>query len=487
MAELADALDLGSSGRPWGFNSPLSHQKGAIDIATPFWYNCEAIQKRLEYMKLAVEEVSSTKRIFKIEVPEEEVNNERKSAYEDLNKRVRVPGFRPGKIPFKVLETRYSNEVESEILKKLLPRYYNKALEEVGVNPVELPSFDKVEFKKNAPLSFTASVEVRPKMELSNYIGIEVPRQEAEVTEQEVEEALKRLQEVHARLESFEEGHTIEKADYVILDFEGFIEDKPVEGGKAENFVVQIGSGGLLPTFDEKLIGAKKNDDLDIKVSYPEDHKNKAIAGKEVSFKVRVKEVKKKILSELNDAFARDMGNFDSLAKLKEYLKGSLEIKKKKAIEDYQKDVIVKKLIEANNFDLPPSMVERQLQRLVQQAAEPTLQEKGKVEEEEIKSLRQRYEPVARDSVKGVLILEEIADKEKIDVTYEEVEEEMKNIASNIQRPLEEVKRYFAENEGRLSGIFSKLREEKTMNFLLSKVVFKESSPAEASVSGQEK
>ncbi len=439
-------------------------------------------------MRLAVEEISPTKRIFKIEVSEEEVNKEFRSAYEDLNKRVKIPGFRPGKAPFKVLETRFGQEVEGDLLKKLLPRYYNKALEETGINPVEFPTFDKVEFKKNAPLIFTASVEIRPKIDLSNYIGIEVPKQEVTVTDSEMEEALKNLQEIHARLDSFEEGHKIEKTDYVILDFEGFVEDKPVEGGKSENFLVQIGSGGLLPSFDEKLIGANKNDTMDIKVAFLEDHRNKAIAGKEVIFKVRIKEVKKKVLPELSDEFAKDLGNFDSLIKLKEYLKGSLELKKKKAIEDPQKDVILKTLIEANNFELPPSMVERQIQRFVQQALEQTPKEEQEGRKQEMDSLRQRYEPVARNMAKRVLILEEIADREKIDVSYEEVEEEMRRIASDIQRPLEEIKRYFAENEGRLSGILSKLKEEKTLNFLLSKAVFKESPSAETPVvSGKEK
>ena len=439
-------------------------------------------------MRLAVEEISPTKRIFKIEVSEEEVNKEFRSAYEDLNKRVKVPGFRPGKAPFKVLETRFSQEVEVDLLKKLLPRYYHKALEETGINPVEFPTFDKVEFKKNAPLIFTASVEIRPKIDLSDYIGIEVPKQEVTVTDSEMEEALKNLQEIHAHLDGFEEGHKIEKTDYVILDFEGFVEDKPVEGGKAENFLVQIGSGGLLPSFDEKLIGANKNDTMDIKVAFPEDHRNKAIAGKEVVFKVRIKEVKKKVLPELNDEFAKDLGKFDSLIKLKEYLKGSLELKKKKAIEDQQKDAILKTLIEANDFALPPSMVERQIQRFVQQALEQTSKEEQEGKKQEIDSLRQRYEPVAKNMAKRFLILEEIADREKIDVSYEEVEEEMRRIASDIQRPLEEVKRYFAEDEGRLSGILSKLKEEKTLNFLLSKAVFKELPSTETPVvSGKEK
>jgi len=244
-------------------------------------------------VKVAVEEISSVKKSLKIEVPEEVVTKELESAYTDLNQRVRIPGFRPGKAPRSLLEQRFRSSVEEDVIRKLVPDYYQKALKETGLRPVDLPTIEKIEMKKNAPLSFTAMVEITPPISLAAVTGLKVERPKMEVTALEVEKALESLREQQAQLTACPEGHRIAEKDFVLLDFEGTMDGRPLESGSRQNQPVQIGSHTMIPGFEEQLINHLRGDRVKVQTSFPKDYPKAELAGRpvepRVSLHVRLK------------------------------------------------------------------------------------------------------------------------------------------------------------------------------------------------------
>lgn len=300
-------------------------------------------------MKVQVEEITPVKKSLKIEIPQEIVSNEFEIAYSDLKKKAKLPGFRPGKAPLSLLEKKFGPSVEEDIVRKLVPEYYQKAIKETGLSPVEFPSIEKIELKKGAPLLFTATVEIKPTIQLSSYAGIPVSRKEITVTDEEVEQTLKRLQDEQGRLESSPEDHAVDASNYAIIDFEGSIDGKPVEQGKAEGYTLQVGSTTFPSEFESSLLGKKKGDRLEVDVPYPADYPNKEIAGKTVHFKIHVKEIKNKVLPPLDDELAKDIG-LSSLTELKEKIKTTLLEQRNAQQEHDQKNSLMKKLVEMSTL-----------------------------------------------------------------------------------------------------------------------------------------
>jgi len=419
-------------------------------------------------MKVQVEEITPVKKSLRIEIPQEVVTNEFELAYSDLKKKAKLPGFRPGKAPLSLLEKKFGPSVEEDIVRKLVPEYYQKAIKEAGLSPVEFPSIEKIELKKGAPLLFTATVEIRPTIQLSNYSGIPVPRKEIKVTDEEVEQTLKRLQEDQGRLEAGSEDQAIKTSDYAIIDFEGSIDGKPVNQGKAEGYTLQIGSNTFPSEFESSLIGKKKGDQVEVDVPYPADYANKEIAGKSVRFKIAVKEVKNKVLPPLDDELAKDIG-LGSLAELKEKIKNTLLEQRTAQQEHDQKNVIMKKLVEMHTFEVPESMVDRELHSMIDRLQERVQQKLDHA------SLHKEYESTAKERVKGTFVLNAIADAEKIEVTEQEIEEEINGLAQRAKVSPQEAKRAIYQQQGSLEGLRARIREEKALNRVYSLARFEDS------------
>src|SRR3990172_4984807 len=243
-----------------------------------------------------MKEVSKTKRVFTIEVPSDVVSKGFSEAYDDLRRRVKVPGFRPGKAPLTLLERRYAKDVEADLIKRLVPDYYLKAVKESGVVPVDMPEIDHVDLRRDGPLKFTATVEVRPKIGQVVYEGIELKKEEIIITEKDIEERIEELRNFHARLEVAGEGHAVEAGDYVQVDYTGFRDGKPVKGVERKGVVFQIGLSAI-PNIDKGLIGARKGEEREIENS---EHN--------LLLKIKVAEIKKKALPEINNDFAKVVG-----------------------------------------------------------------------------------------------------------------------------------------------------------------------------------
>ena len=398
-----------------------------------------------------------TKRVFTIEVPSDVVSKGFSDAYDDLRKRVKVPGFRPGKAPLTLLERRYAKEVEADLIKRLVPDYYLKAVKESGVVPVDMPEIDHVDLQRDGPLKFTATVEVQPKIGQVVYEGIELKKEEVAVTEKDIEDRIEELRTYHAQLEVTGEGHVIEEGDYVQVDYTGLRDGKPVKGVERKGVVFQIGSSAI-PNLDKGLIGARKGEDRDIEYSE-----------QNLLLKIKIAEIKKKVLPEVNDDFAKVVGGYNSLAELREGLKRSILEEKGEAQKAHYKEEVIKRLIERNPVEAPPSLVEREMKRFLARTKR-FMGKKGEFEPEEEKSFREKYMPHAEEQIKGYLLLTAIGEHKGISASEEDVEEEIKKIAQNNGQEVRQVRKSLESMDEGLEGLKSRIVEDKVIKWIMDKV-----------------
>jgi trigger factor len=313
-------------------------------------------------------------------------------------------------------------------------------------------------------------IEVKPDIQLEEYTGLKIEGKKEEVKDEEVEERLKALQNLHANLKTISEARPIQTGDYVIVDYEARLGGKPLEGGKAIDFTVEVGSGQFIPAFEEKLIGLKPEEEKEIEVSFPEDYGYQKWAGKTISFHVKIKEIKEKILPPLDDEFAKDLGDYSSFEELKVKLKGEIEKEKELALERQLKDQVVDQLLEINPFDVPESLVGEQAKAMVSDtklrlAAQGVALKKLGVSEEK---LQEDYKAMAQKQVRTFLILEKIAGAEGIAVTDEEADDRLREMSERMHQKFDVVKRYYEKN-GLLPEVKAGIIRDKTLNFLLEK------------------
>jgi len=421
-------------------------------------------------MKANVEEISSIKKKVSIEISEDQVNKEVESFYKDLGKKAKIKGFRPGKVPRDILERYFKDYVKAEVIQKLIEETYPQALSETDLHPVSPPVIDPGGFEDGKPFQYSAMIEVKPDIQLEEYTGLKIEGKKEEVKDEEVEERLKALQNLHANLKTISEARPIQTGDYVIVDYEARLGGKPLEGGKAIDFTVEVGSGQFIPAFEEKLMGLKPEEEKEIEVSFPEDYGYQKWAGKTISFHVKIKEIKEKILPPLDDEFAKDLGDYSSFEELKVKLKGEIEKEKELALERQLKDQVVDQLLEINPFDVPESLVGEQAKAMVSDtklrlAAQGVALKKLGVSEEK---LQEDYKAMAQKQVRTFLILEKIAGAEGIAVTDEEADDRLREMSERMHQKFDVVKRYYEKN-GLLPEVKAGIIRDKTLNFLLEK------------------
>ncbi|MCY4613421.1 MAG: trigger factor [Nitrospira sp.] len=407
-------------------------------------------------MKLEVTELGPVKRALKIEVPEDVVNQEFDRVYTDLKRQVRVPGFRPGKAPVAMLEKRYAKAAEQDVIQRLVPTYYQKAIQESGVAPVlvEIPPLERMKANRNASLTFTATVEIKPSIELRDYRPpnpISLKPDSRTITDQDVDKALDRFREQQSRLDAAAAGTRLEEGLYAVVTIEGFLDGAPVDGSKKEGHLHKVGSQepmlGL--TIDEVLVGKQEGDQAEIPQEYPATHPDARLAGKIVTFRVSILGVKQKTLPVLDDEFAKDCGAFDTLDALKDKIRSELESVLKRDIEEGYKDQILERLLALHHFDLPEALVEREVRTLVRQRLMEEQRKKGGQfsmddqihMEEEAKRIQNEVAPGAQKRVKLGLVLEAIADKEGVFVSEQEIQDEFSKLAKGLQVPLEDIQK----------------------------------------------
>jgi trigger factor len=419
-------------------------------------------------MRSAVENISTVKKKITIEVPQDDVAKEREKAVAKVAKKAKLPGFRPGKAPRSVVERHYGEDIQADVMNKLIADAYFQAVQEHKINPVDLPEISDVSLDKGSPLSFSATVEVRPNIELGTYDGIEVKEEPLTVSDEELEQTINRLREMYAQLEVVE-GRPAEKGDSLIMDFEGFRDGKSIDGAKASDYMLTLGSGNLIPGFEDQLAGVNKGEAKEIAVSFPTDYNNKDLAGKDAVFKVMVKEIKRAVMPEVNDDFAKDIGNHNTVEELRARIKEDMEARKRDELASSQREELLSKLVDAHTFDVPPGMVERELQAMMKQQAVRQARQGMDVKSFDAEKYREERLPLAERRVKGLLILDAVADREKVTVIDEELTAELQVLSRKSGQPVETIKKYYESQEGGMDNLRSSLIQEKTLTLLLSR------------------
>ncbi len=419
-------------------------------------------------MKVQIEELGPFEKKLLFEIPHDVVNQEMDSAYRVLNRNVKLKGFRPGKVPRPILERHYKSQVVEEVLSKVISDAYGKAVEENHLLPVSAPTVLDRHFETGKDFTYSVKVEVKPGVTVGEYRGLEVPPTTVRVSDEEVEARLKALQENHAQIKALEANRPIQEKDLVVLDFEGRLEGKPLEGWKVQDHLVEAGSKTLVGELDRHLIGLAVGEEKEVTVTLPETYSKKELAGKAIQVHLKIKETKEKILPPLDDEFAKDVGSFTTLDDLKARLRQTIEGEKQAQGQRAAKEKILSTLVEKHPFSVPPSMVERRVQGLIAGAKLRLAQQGLKLEEAKLDSekLRESFRPTAEKEIRGSLILEKIAETEKLSVSEAELEKRYEEMAQQLQQRAETVKNYYMK-EGLVEDLRAQLLEEKTLAFLL--------------------
>ncbi|MCJ8007014.1 trigger factor [Lederbergia wuyishanensis] len=409
--------------------------------------------------------------VLTVEVDVETVNNGLDTAFKKVSKQVNIPGFRKGRIPRSMFEKRFGVEsLYQDALDAILPDAYISAIEETGIEPIDRPDIEIEQMEQGKELIFKATVQVKPEVKLGEYKGLEVEKMDTEVTDEDVDAELKQLQERQAELVVKEEGEVAE-GDTVVIDFEGFVDGEPFEGGKSENYSLEIGSGSFIPGFEEQLVGVKAGEEKDVEVTFPEEYHAEELAGKPAVFKVKLHEIKSKELPELDDEFAKDVSEeSETLEDLKASIKNRLVESKKNEAEQTLRNELVDKASENAEVEIPEVMITTEVDRMLKEF-EQRLQMQGMTLDlyfqfsgQDEDALREQMKEDAQKRVKTNLTLEAIAKAENIEVDDEAVNEEMNKMAEAYKMELEEIKRLLG---GNLENLKEDLKIQKAVEFLV--------------------
>lgn len=416
------------------------------------------------------EKLEGNQGVLTVEVDAETFSKALDEAFKKVSKQVNIPGFRKGKIPRGMFEQRFGAEsLYQDALDIILPEVYPQAVEEAGIEPIDRPEIDVEQIEKGKNLIFTAKVIVKPEVKLGEYKGLEVEKIDAQVSEEDVDAELKSLQERHAELVVKEDG-AVEDGDTVVIDFEGFADGEAFEGGTAENYTLEIGSGSFIPGFEEQLVGLEANGEKDVEVTFPEEYHAENLAGKPATFKVKLHEIKAKELPALDDEFAKDVDEeVETLEALKEKTKNRLEETRKAEAENALRDALVDKASDNAEVDIPQILIENEVNRMMQEF-EQRLQAQGMNLElyfqfsgQDEDALKEQMKEDASKRVKYNLTLEAIAKAENIEVTDEEVDAEVAKMAEMYNMPAESIKQAL----GSVDGLKEDLKVRKAIDFLV--------------------
>jgi trigger factor len=426
-------------------------------------------------MKVTVEDVSSVKKKITVTIPRDVVNSAVEDAYLALNKKAKVKGFRPGKIPRHVLRSLFKDQVKADVTEQLFGDSYSKALSEAGIRPVSYPEVDTDGAVEDQEFTYSAAFEVTPAVTLADYKAIEVERLKMDIDKKEVEAFVERLAENHATLEVEEKQRPVKKGDIVTVSFAGSMDGKPVKEAAAENYPVEIGAGRFIEDFEKNLIGREAGQHLSFEVEFPADYHSKDLAGKQVQFEVDIKEIRVKNVPKIDDEFAKDVGQFENLKALKDDVRKRLEDTAAKREDQAVSRRIIKRLVDKHPIEAPPALVEAQSLDIIRDT-EMRLRSQGlslEMMEAKPDEMLATVKPRAEYEVKARLILEEIAKREGITTTRQESEERLKNDAQSLRMKYEEIKKRYDKNDA-WEDLASRITEEKTLDFLTKLVTIKE-------------
>ena len=402
-------------------------------------------------MSVQVEKLEKNMAKLTVEVPAESVEKAIQTVYQKMRKSINIAGFRKGRAPRQLIEKMYGKEVfYNDAIDEMLPKAYGDAVDECGEEIVSRPKIDIVQMESGKPFIFEAEVAVKPEVTLGTYKGVQVEKAPIEVNDAEVEAEVIKEREANARTITVED-RPVADGDIVSLDFEGFVDGVPFEGGKGENYELTIGSGAFIPGFEEQLVGAEAQKDLEVNVTFPEEYHAKELAGKAALFKCRVNNIRVKELPEVDDEFAQEVSEFDTLDEYKADIRERLLQDKEAEVKKIKEDAVIEKIIGEAQMEIPDAMVDFQTEQLMDdfaqrmQAQGLSLQQyfqfSGMTEEQ----YREQMRPRALQNIQSRLVLEAVAQAEGLEVTQEDVDAEMQRMAEMYKMDVERIKELFGE------------------------------------------
>ncbi len=433
-------------------------------------------------MSIKVEKTDKTNELkLTFTVEAEKFDEGMKTVYKKTAKYFSIPGFRKGKAPMSIIERTYGSSIFYEdTFNEIVPEIYEKELKENNIEAVSRPEIEITQMEKGKDLIFTAVVQTKPEVKLGKYKGVEVEKIDTSVVAADVKKELDRMAEKNARMVSVD-NRAVKNKDIAVIDFEGFVNGVPFEGGKAENHELEIGSKTFIPGFEDQVIGMKIDEEKDINVKFPEEYFSKELAGKDATFKVKLHEIKVKELPAIDDEFAKDVSEFDTLKDLKASIKEKLVEDKKNQAKYQLEDAVIKEVAKNTEIDIPSGMIETELDNILKDI-DGRLAYQGlnlaqylKLINKSEDDMRKEYEAQASESVKTRLVLEAIVKAEKIEATDAEIEEKIKEMAKNYGKKEEEL----LENENLKEYLKNNITTEKAIQFIVDNAKIKAAKKAE--------
>jgi trigger factor len=417
------------------------------------------------------ETTSSTRREIAVEIPVEEVNRETASLIQKYQKLARIPGFRRGHVPASIIRQRFSEDLKSDVVEALVPRYFRKEADKQGLIPVSQPQVTDLQLKDNEPLRFKASFEVMPEIKVEGYKELRANKPEITVTDEEVQQSLDGVREQHATFTSVED-RALADGDYAQVSLDGKpkdapkdSEDKPVH---MDEVLVEIAGKNTMPEFTENLRGASPGDERVFEVTYAQDAQEQRLAGKTFTYTVKVQSIKQKTLPELDDQFATQLGEFKTLDEVRQRIREGMESERKHAAEHEAKDKLVAELVKRTEFEVPEALVDRQIDVRLERGLRALAAQGMKAEDikkMDLNRLRVGQREQALQEVKASLVLDKIAEEEKIEVSDEEIDREIDALATQSKQTPEAIRARLT-RDGALDRIRNRIRSEKTLDFL---------------------
>lgn len=423
-------------------------------------------------MKVEIEKLSGTERKMSVVLPQEQVQETRTEVFDEIRKSAKIKGFRPGKAPVSVIESAYKNDILAEVATRLLHSSLENALSEVDASPITRPQIDPPkEFTLDTDFEYTATFEVLPEFELAKYKDLPLKKELGVVSAEDVEQALKHLREHRAEIKSYEKEQAVEKGDVAVIDFEGSLDGKPIEDLKKTDIPFVVGEDKMVPEFEENVLGMKKGEEKEFDIKYDEDFQIEEAAGKTVNFKLTVKDVQERVLPELNDELAKEIG-VDDLEGLKVKIKEDLSRQLEQQSQTKLKTDLLDVLVQGNAVDAPPSLVHEEALRLAQ-GIQQNMQQRGLPEKPLDEAAQKVVAERALRNVKASIVLGAISRAEGISVSEEDMNENLSGIARGYNISKEQVRDTYQQNK-LLDGLEANLAEQKVIDFIIENAKIEE-------------
>lgn len=418
-------------------------------------------------INIDVETVSPVQKRVAIEVPWTRVKQELDAAYRGLAKRAQVKGFRAGKVPRKVLEKMYRRAVEGEVINRLLDETFQEAVDKEDLFPIDRPVVDEtLEIQADAPFKFVATVDVKPHLNVEHYKALDVVKKVREVSDEEVARELAALRDKATLIEQVSGRDVAESGDLAVIDFFGYVDGETFKGGKGINYTVELGSGQMIAGFEDLIVGMKIGEQKEFQLNFPKGEGPDEVKGKDVEWKVDLKELKRKILPDLDDEFAKDLGDYESLDELKDNLRKNLRTREDARGKKDLRESAMKVLVEKNPTDVPGVMIERQLDFLLSEVNQIAQQTKDPKMLEAIAKLRDENRDRAREQVAGMLLLEAVARQEELEVTDAELDGRLSDIARDNRMNVKQVRAQL-KKEGRLEAVRYDMLQDRALDLVV--------------------